>query len=510
MPDLAPNEEVWPPGLVRLARWGPLLIVGYFALQALGRTLVSPALELDEAEQVLATQQLALGYGPQPPLYTWLQLIVFRLLGEGVPALTVLKNALLALTVWGALQIARRLGAVPPVALLAALSLFLVPPFAWEAQRDLSHSVLALATTTGAVLAFLGLLARGHLLDHLLFGIAVAACVLAKYNAVILPMALILAALPLPACRAKIATGRFAIAALAALVLVLPHGLWAASHPADVLADAHKFSPAAGSGPGRGLLTLAGAILGVVSPALVVLALALIGPARRHLTSFGRSLELSLLIRALGLALALVTLLVALFDVSQVKERWLLPTLFLAPVIISVDLGSRLGPARVRALTLLAGGLALLVLVMLIARAPLGPRLGDPNRLNFPITTIANQIRADGIPDLILSASRDLGGNLRLAFPSTPVVVPVLVRPPVPAAGCWLLVWEDEAGPALPLVIGRIVTGLTGGNVPPLAIARYQAPLAYGEGALAAIHAARLNVGTGPAPERRIEAGCPG
>ena len=51
--------------------WGLLLL--YFGAQVVARLWVSDALELDEAEQVLWTQQLALGYGTQPPLYTWLQ-----------------------------------------------------------------------------------------------------------------------------------------------------------------------------------------------------------------------------------------------------------------------------------------------------------------------------------------------------------------------------------------------------------------------------------------------------
>ena len=55
-----------------------LLMLPYFSVQVLVRLAVSPALELDEAEQALWTQRLALGYGAQPPLYTWLQWTVFQ------------------------------------------------------------------------------------------------------------------------------------------------------------------------------------------------------------------------------------------------------------------------------------------------------------------------------------------------------------------------------------------------------------------------------------------------
>ncbi len=62
------------------------------------RVAVSPALKWDEAEQMLWSQQLALGYGAQPPLYTWLQWGVNALVGPSVLALSLLKHALLALT----------------------------------------------------------------------------------------------------------------------------------------------------------------------------------------------------------------------------------------------------------------------------------------------------------------------------------------------------------------------------------------------------------------------------
>lgn len=52
----------------------PLLwLLGLCLAHVLVRVAISPALKWDEAEQMLWSQQLALGYGAQPPLYTWLQ-----------------------------------------------------------------------------------------------------------------------------------------------------------------------------------------------------------------------------------------------------------------------------------------------------------------------------------------------------------------------------------------------------------------------------------------------------
>ena len=39
------------------------------------------SLELDEAEQVIVAQQLLPGYPDQPPFYSWLQYLFFKLVG---------------------------------------------------------------------------------------------------------------------------------------------------------------------------------------------------------------------------------------------------------------------------------------------------------------------------------------------------------------------------------------------------------------------------------------------
>ena len=67
--------------------WLLAMTLGHVAV----RVAVSPALKWDEAEQMLWSQQLALGYGSQPPLYTWLQCGVNWLVGPSVLALALLK-----------------------------------------------------------------------------------------------------------------------------------------------------------------------------------------------------------------------------------------------------------------------------------------------------------------------------------------------------------------------------------------------------------------------------------
>ncbi|MFN3615657.1 MAG: ArnT family glycosyltransferase, partial [Rubrimonas sp.] len=189
-PDPTPGGPVW---IDAAARHAPLLILMHQALFVALRVVTPGGYGIDEAEQLLATQSVELGYGAQPPLYTWLQMAVFAVTGPGKLGLALLKHGLLAafaLAVWSsmlALTGDRRL------AMVGAFALMLAPPIGWEAHRALSHTVLAL--TCGAVAFRLALQcrARGRRGDFALLGLAIGAGLLAKTNVVFLVVGLVAA-----------------------------------------------------------------------------------------------------------------------------------------------------------------------------------------------------------------------------------------------------------------------------------------------------------------------------
>src|SRR5262245_44003926 len=85
-------------GTLPSARQMVVALVVYFGLQTAIRVLLSHSVDLDESEQVLFSQRLAWGYGPSPPLYTWLQIAMFTATGPSVLGLALLKNILLLAT----------------------------------------------------------------------------------------------------------------------------------------------------------------------------------------------------------------------------------------------------------------------------------------------------------------------------------------------------------------------------------------------------------------------------
>lgn len=88
----------------------------------------------DESEQILWAQSLALGYGPQPPLYTWMQWAICQVPGLSALALAVLKHLLIGLTYCLAWLAGRQL-LNEKGAWWVAGGLLLMPPFGWDSTE---------------------------------------------------------------------------------------------------------------------------------------------------------------------------------------------------------------------------------------------------------------------------------------------------------------------------------------------------------------------------------------
>lgn len=406
------------------ARAALLALLAYAALHVALRVAISPALKWDEAEQVLWSQQLALGYGAQPPLYTWLQWGVNAVLGTSVLALSFLKHALLALCFVLMYAAAREISDARG-AWLAAAALMLMPPLTWDSVRDQTHTVLV----TALVLAAWWLLLRGVRRPRpLLFaaqGVVWGLALLAKYNAALALAAMLAAALSFPQPRRALFSRGWPLAPLVATLIAAPHLAWMTWHWHTASHETLLRMAIGAHGAVHGLLELgdgALAVLGLWALALVF--------------SFGRALwqhtradaekevnvpsdwALSLLVRALLLT-ALVLTCMTLAGVSVFKERWLLPLLVPAPLALlaarpTLACNAR-GMRRFAACVLV---MALLLALMGGTRAHLRALRGQINDLNSPTQQLAAELRIAGYDgrSLIIGADHILAADLRLHF----------------------------------------------------------------------------------------------
>ncbi len=392
------------------------LFGGYFLLQALIRVLIGPALELDEAEAFWFARELAPGYNAQPPLYFWLQWAFFRIFGEGIIALSLLKAVLLwgafsGLFLWLARQVSVRQAGV------AVLALGLLPQVVWEAQRALTHSVLVFALAVAFVLAFHRMLQRGSWRDAIVLGIITGLGLIAKYNFGLVPAGFLLWAAITPR-RRRLDWRRIAVAMAIAAAVAAPVAAWAFMNPGLAGASLHKLGlDPAGFVRARaqGLLSLAIGIVSFLAVAILVLGGLWLAREQRPAA---RPDAMAYLVGGVAGGIAVLLAAILLAGVTAVKDRWLLPVLWLlVPAVVLwlwpvLSLRQRWGLGIGAGLCWVA---AMLALPYATLRDP-GYRVGDFAGLEAAMAAV------DPAPENVVSGMNWVLGNLALRNPKMPLV----------------------------------------------------------------------------------------
>jgi 4-amino-4-deoxy-L-arabinose transferase-like glycosyltransferase len=460
------------------------LIGMYYFLQLLLRVLNVQSLEADEAEQMLYGQWLAAGYPGQPPLYTWLQYLFLQVFGETVLALALLKNLLLfaaaSLFFLSAIKVFEN---DKRLAWLALLAWAFIPQIIWEAQRDLSHSVLVLTMAVAAWYLVVTGLDRQRWWWYPLYGVALALGLLSKYNFVIFAGALNAALLVTPEGRRLILDRRLLLALVAGALVLLPHALWLIDNSQAGLTGFRKLDMGGEEGRLAGLGAIALNALGFLTP-LWLIALLVFPRVFARFTSPGRDDASGLHLRAYMLILfsGLVFAVLAL-GVSSFKDRWFVPLLFMVPIFFFARVQDR-DLTRRRVGTFVGVALAFVALVLIISatRAVLAPSFGTTTRLNFPFGTFAEQIAARGYsPALIVSDRAWVAGNLHKRFPQS---VGLHTGQDIPAgrmqpAGEVLLAWDATRGADFPERLREYAEQELGSDGADLRPAYLEAPILF-------------------------------
>lgn len=425
MPTLQPATRPVgaPPGAVqRIDTWFPLALAAYFAVQVIIRVVQQGALELDEAEQVFYAQHLKLGYGAQPPLYAWLQWLMFKLTGVGHLGLSLLKNMLLFGLYWSVYRTGRLLLGPLQGAALAA-SLVLIVPLGWEAQIDRTHSLLASALAAGTLLACFALQRQpGRTALRVLLGVLVGLGLQSKYNFLIFALGLACASCAVKEYRSRLWTRSAWLSLAAALIVLLPHGIWfLVQFPeatTETMAKMSAGQPTYGSAVAAGTRHLFLSIASFVTPLWLAFLFAYRGGAGNKL----RDPDARFLLWMIGSGLAAVAVLVGAGQLAHIKSRWLQPLLFALPLAVCVAFPPRSATAY-RRLLASACVVALVMTALLAARPTLQLALGRVARLHQPYAQLAGEIRAR-FPAIAAVAvpNADVGGNLHLELAGPAVI----------------------------------------------------------------------------------------
>lgn len=451
------NTETTP----ALSSWVPsrrqlFLALGcYFAVQLVSRCLLSSSLHLDESEQVLLAQRWSWGYGPQPPLYTWIQRGVFDVFGVSVFSVALLKNSLLFATYVLCYECARKLSDHPAIGVAAAVSLLFLPQISWESQRDLTHSVLAAMVSLATLLAFARLKRVPSIRWYLILGCCIGFGCLAKYNYIFFPVGLVAAALSLKSWKGVVLNRGFLLTLAVACVVFLPNGLWMLQHLDLASRSSSKLrmeEQVNWLGPALlGIKSLFMAVVAFVSPLLGVYVIALWKRPRRDGNQSEADEARALLFRAMVLVIGMLAVLVLTFHVTSVRNRWLQPVMIATPVLVSCWLSRRLDPRSLKRLIGLAFVAAVVVATLIPARIVFGERLRRDEPLMRPYDVLARYVRDQvSAGDVIVGDSGVTAGNLRLHLAGHLAATPELARLFAPRPARVLLVWDATRATELP------------------------------------------------------------
>lgn len=419
--------------LTRVRPWR-VFWLAFIALNAFGLWAVSATADLDQAEQLVFSQAWQLGYSAQPPLYTWLVAAVFTLTGPQLGALLLLKAALLAGLVLLLDRLALRAGLSDPQRAVALAGLALLPQFLWEAQRDLTHSILAAVLSLAILLQALRARERGRVGDFLLLGGLAGLGLLSKYNLILLLVALLLAAGVSPAYRGLLRGPGPWAAVLVASAVLAPHLAWLAGHAgvaAGIEGKLNQADAAAWSGLGAVLLKA----IAFLTP-LWLFALPWLWRAARA-RAWPESTAWRFLAVLFLAVLGVMAGFVLASGADRIRDRWYMPLLPYVPVLVAA-----LAPVRPpRALLATGAGLMLVAVILLPLRTLMIDRTDRPVSVNEPFAVhFAGIAGATGAPALIYAENKFIGGNARLSFPAARVVTPDFDLDPAPSGGpVWVL-----------------------------------------------------------------------
>ncbi len=432
-----------------------LLVLGcYFSLHIILRVLISDSLDYDEAEQAMLGQWLLAGYTEQPPLYTWIQYFLFQLFGENVFAVSLLKNGLLFFTYIFVFFTGREILKDTRLAILATCSLLLIPQIGWESQRDMTHTTLVVCAAAASLLQSLRLVKKRDLINYCLFGLVLSIGILGKANFALFIATLLLTLTTFSVGRKTLLSPKILLTVLIMAVVTGSYFLWMYDNQDIVFSATHKFKRTVDIYQSTGIISLFLKSFLFLTP--MWLFCLLIFPA-----GFGRNQNLQddfqhQFIKRYILILFLILLMVVLFfKVSYVKDRWLQPLLFAAPLFFFSRLEpTRISPKQFKRFLGVTAVAAITVYLAFSIRVAGASYIHRFCRMNYPFTAMAEDLRQTGFSGgLIISNNRFLAGNMRLQFPGSTALIPgykfeILAN--VDGFSSAAVLWKADLSPTMP------------------------------------------------------------
>ncbi|ASQ45451.1 ArnT family glycosyltransferase [Legionella clemsonensis] len=362
---------------------------------------------LDESEQVVLAQNLLPGYPNQPPLYTWLQYFFFHVLGVNLFSLALLKCLLLFGCLYLFYLISQLHCQNNVLAWCALASWALIPSIGLDLVKDNTHSILVLFAVCLTWYWF-------HIYNHCSeffwyggFGGIIGIGLLAKFNYLLFFIIFFISSLTIQAYRKRLMHPFMLVSLIMTMIITSPYAYWLLKYSDLGFASAYKLNPS-------GVTYLYG-LVQLFKTSLLFTAPLFVAAIFFHGSQFKQKSDL-LLYRYHLLCLPILATIVILGRFSEFETRWLIPILFLCPVLYFSQL--KYSPAlktKVISFFVLCAATQVLYFLILIYNS----HSDHTKRKQVSLQQILEFIKADSSKrDYIVSDSYWLLGNIATTLPT--------------------------------------------------------------------------------------------
>jgi len=455
---------------VRLDKSAVLFLIFAFCLIHWAiRVFIAPVYTIEEADQLLLSQSLQVGYeARQPPLMTWLHAVVIGSVGPWGPVVFALKYLLLFVALVFYYLAARNVLIRPGVSAAAVAAWALTFQVGWGVHEDLLGAVGLMAGLSLTLHAFTRILTWRRYRDWVYLGCTIGVGMLTHHLFIIFPLAMMLAIFISPFFRDAVNPGRMIITLVVAGLIYGPYAIWVSTHFGSVADAAREYAASweidstwgervanAGGAFGRTLLEFTLPLSLFWLMLFWPMWLPIVYPVFQRRSTDEEPHEMfwrRLMARAMLFA-TLAYLIGVVGGVQVFKGYWLMPALFVAPIWMFAHV-KRAGdfPVAIRAFAAVVIAFAALVVAGRFIEWRLEVRMCDECRPYAPIAEWARELRKAGFEEgTIVGADKHLTGNLRGVLPRARVLdasIPLGALPQAHTRGACLAVWRND--PVMP------------------------------------------------------------
>lgn len=376
-------------------------------------SFMKTALELEDAEQAYYSQWWRWGYDDQPPLYTWLQILINSVFGLSKFSLSFLRALLFSGVIYALYQFANNFLNNKPKALSVVLSLALIPTFIDFAFRRLSHTTLLCLICILTYMMVYRLVQKKTVLNYALFGFVIGVGLLTKYNYVLVLGAIALTILFDRDAQRVFFNKKIGITIGIPIVMFAPHILWLVddtnlNYVLKAVSDKTQNAKTNGIPIASSIFSLFVTLIKLLAPILFLLIVLYVKKKVTFRLLVPKSARL--LLNAFISQLGILVLVFVFLDVREVETRWLLPLflpfLVLLPMLIDEVVLSKWNRIGMYSFCF--------ILFVQVLRTPIEKIFDIPSSVHYGFEPISDILRNKYSDSQWMLSNVTYGGNVRL------------------------------------------------------------------------------------------------